>query len=377
MSLAVYALSADPITFGHMDIIERAAGLFDELVVAIGVNLEKSYTFSLSERTDLARQSLAHLKNVQVKSFEGLLVDFAYEIGATVLVRGVRDTKDLEYERNLAWLGGSQKLPLETVLLFTKPELTQVSSGAVKELQLGQGLIHEYVPLVVKQALEKKLSQQIFLGVTGEIGAGKSFIAEGLVKLAMAEGISAHHIDLDKLGHEILADLIEPKYQSLRADLVKNFGIEIQTEDGKISREKLGQQVFSDPAKLATLNQLMKAPISVRLRKATYGKKGLIILSAAILAESGLLPLVNNRLVLVEVSSKNQLERLELRGLNSEQISARLNSQDNNQVKKHLISAEISQARFGQIWQIVSDDKISETLPQLFKELKQTLALTN
>jgi len=377
MSLAVYALSADPITFGHMDIIERAAGLFDELVVAIGVNLEKNYTFSLQERTDLARQSLAHLKNVQVKSFEGLLVDFAYEIDATVLVRGVRDTKDLDYERNLAWLGGSQKLPLETVLLFTKQELTQVSSGAVKELQLGHGLIHQYVPLVVKQALEKKLSQQTFLGVTGEIGAGKSFLAEELVRLANAIGLKAHHIDLDKLGHEILTDLTEPKYQTLRTTLIKQFGAGIQTDDGKISREKLGQQVFDDSEKLTKLNALMKTPISVRLRKATYGKKGLIILSAAILAESGLLPLVNNRLVLVQVNAKSQHERLEKRGLNGDQITARLNSQDTTETKKQLILAEISKARFGQIWEIASDETMSESLPKLFDDLKQTLSLTN
>lgn len=377
MSRAVYALSADPITFGHLDIIERAAGLFDELIVAIGINLEKNYTFSLAERTELAEKSLTHLKNVKVQAFEGLLVDFAYEIGATVLVRGIRDTKDLEFERNLAWLGGSQKLALETVLLFTKPELTQVSSGAVKELQLGQGLIHEYVPLVVKQALERKISQQVFLGITGEIGAGKSFLAAELVKLARSSGLEAHHLDLDLLGHEILAELSEPKYLLLRAEFKKYFGEEIQTETGEISRPKLAELVFQNPAKLVKLNQLMRAPISVRLRKATYGKKGLIILSAAILAESGLLPLVNNQMILVNVAADVQKDRLSQRGLDSDQISTRLKSQASNLEKKQLILAEISRAKFGQLWEITSDDKISIALPNLFVALKQTLALTN
>lgn len=377
MSLAVYALSADPITFGHLDIIERAAGLFDELVVAIGVNLEKNYTFNLAERTILAEKSLAHLTNVRVKSFEGLLVDFAYEIGATVLVRGVRDTKDLEFERNLAWLGGSQKLPLETVLLFTKPELTQVSSGAVKELQMSQGLIHEYVPLVVKQALEKKLSQQVFLGITGEIGAGKSFVADQLVILAQQAGLTAVHIELDELGHQILEELAEPKYQLLRADLIRNFGAEIVLVNGAISRLKLADQVFTDATKLALLNKLMKAPISVRLRKATYGKKGLIILSAAILAEAKLLPMVNNQVILVQVPEKIQSQRLADRQLTPDQIKARLASQASAELKKQLILTEINQVKFGQLWEIASDDTLLEKLPDLFETIKASLGLTN
>ena len=370
MSLAVYALSADPITKGHVDVIERAAKVFDKLIVAIGINLKKNYTFTLMERTFLAQQSLAHLKNVSVLSFEGLLVDFAYEVGATVLVRGVRNTKDLEFEQNLCWLGGSQKLELETVLLFTKPELTQVSSSAVKELQSGQGLIHDYVPLGVKQALEQKLSSQFFLGITGEIGVGKTYVAGQLAELAHRAGIEVHQIELDGLGHEILEQLTEPKYHQLRAELVTRFGTEICPTNGKISRQVLGEIVFNDPVKLAVLNKLMRAPILVKLRRASYGKKGLILISGALLAEAEMLPLVNNQVLLVTATTKDQHQRLTKRGLTSAQISIRVQAQATTAQKQKLINHAISQDRFGQLWTIVSDQTLSQTLPEIFKSIK-------
>lgn len=375
MSLAVYALSADPITKGHLDVIERAAKLFDQLVVAIGINLNKSYTFNLTERTELAEKSLAHISNVTVKSFEGLLVDFAYEVGATVLVRGIRDTKDFDYERNLYLLGGGQKLDLETVFLFTRSELTQISSSAVKELQLGQGLIHEYVPLVVKQALEKRLSNQIFLGVTGEIGVGKTYVTEKLMDLANAADLPVHHVELDVLGHEILEQLSEPKYQAIRAEMIKHFGTEIQTESGTISRPALAEKVFADPDKLAVLNELMRAPLLVRLRRASYGKQGLIILSAALLAENNLLSFVNNQVVLVTAPRELQKSRLKMRGLSDLQISERLSAQATTARKQALIEAAISRERFGHLEIFENTDQNEATIQKLFDMLTQTLQL--
>jgi pantetheine-phosphate adenylyltransferase len=88
MKRAIYAFSGDPITFGHIDIVERAASVFDEVVVGIGVNPEKEYTFDLEERTEMARRSLSHLSNVKVVSFKGLLVDYAYENDIHVIIKG-------------------------------------------------------------------------------------------------------------------------------------------------------------------------------------------------------------------------------------------------------------------------------------------------
>ena len=100
MTKAVYALSADPITFGHINIVERSAKIFDEVFVAIGDNPAKKYLFTKEERTKMAQISLAHLPNVQVTSFDGLLIDFAHENDISVMVRGIRNTNDMEYEYN-------------------------------------------------------------------------------------------------------------------------------------------------------------------------------------------------------------------------------------------------------------------------------------
>ena len=96
MTRALYALSGDPITHGHLDIITRAAKAFDQLIVAIGVNRLKNYLFTLEEREEMARRSLVNLKNVKVMSFTGLLVDFAYENNVDVIVKGVRTNQDFE-----------------------------------------------------------------------------------------------------------------------------------------------------------------------------------------------------------------------------------------------------------------------------------------
>jgi pantetheine-phosphate adenylyltransferase len=373
MTTAVYALSADPITYGHLDVISRATKLFDKLIVAIGVNPAKNYTFTLAERTELAKQSLSHLPKVTVMSFEGLLVDFAYEVGATVLVRGIRSIKDLDFERNLCWLGDGQKLELETILLFTRPELTQVSSSAVKELQRGQGLIHEYVPLVVKQRLEERLSGQYLIGLTGEIGVGKSWVGNRLVELAKDRGLAAHNVELDALGHEILEQLAEPKYRELRAELVEKFGSDIADANGMIKRAVLAKLVFADPAKLAILNDLMRAPLLVRLRKAVYGKKGLIILNGALLTEAKWLPLVNNQLILVTSEAKIQRERLEARGLTSAQIDQRLTAQVSTAQKQAEIKATIQQTRFGQLWPVANDAQIDHTLHSVLADIKKQL----
>jgi len=118
MTRALYALSGDPITHGHLDIIQRAAKAFDQLIVAIGINQLKNYLFSLEEREEMARRSLANLKNVKVSSFTGLLVDFAYENNVDVIVKGVRSNQDFEYEHNLHLMSESQRLGIDTFLLF-------------------------------------------------------------------------------------------------------------------------------------------------------------------------------------------------------------------------------------------------------------------
>jgi len=376
MTRALYALSGDPITHGHLDIITRAAKAFDQLIVAIGVNRLKNYLFTLEEREEMARRSLVNLKNVKVMSFTGLLVDFAYENNVDVIVKGVRTNQDFEYEQNLHLMGESQRLGIDTFLLFTKPELSHISSSAVKEIQKDQGLIQDYVSPYVKQCLEKKLSKQYIVGLTGEIGSGKSYVGEQLVQLAKKDKISAHNIELDLLAQQIQEDLSEEKYELVRQEIIKNFGQEVAKKDGRIDRKALGEIVFADSEKLNKLNKIMRTPILVRLRKELKNKEGLIILNAALLAETQMMDLSNFNLILLDVNEQTQAQRLIKRGLSQEQIKRRLASQYDFAKKKKIIEQAIRDHQYGRLFILdnsVDDNK--QGIADLWHELKEYFSL--
>ncbi len=362
MSKAIYAFSGDPITFGHIDIIRRASKVFDELIVAIGINPDKKYLFSLDERTQLAKQALQNFSNVKVVSFTGLLIDYAYEIGVDVIVKGVRNPTDFQYEANLYKLGDSQEIGLDTFILIAKPELAHISSSNVKSLQKDQGLIHEYVPLNVKQALEKRMSDQFILTVTGEIGSGKSFVSQQFIKLGKRVGVAVSDIDLDKITRQIYENLKHPKYLQIRDTLVKEFGAAIKNKDGTINRKELGEIVFSDYKKLNRLNQIMHQPILVRVRKEMRNKKGLILLNAALIIESKMTYLSNNNVCLVCADKKEQYQRLIDRGLSDEQIDRRLNSQFSCKKKEKELKKNIDIQACGNLWVIGCNKKESEKI---------------
>jgi pantetheine-phosphate adenylyltransferase len=367
--LAVYAFSGDPITYGHLDIIKRSLKLFPKLIVAIGTNPDKTYTFSAKERESLAKQALVNFKEITVKSFQGLLVDFAYEQGAKVIIKGVRDPQDFQYEQTLNSVGQSQNLGLETVILFAKPELVHVSSSAVKALQQSQGLVHDYVPLPVKVALEKKLSNQVLIGITGEIASGKTHVAEQLVIWGRAAGKKIHNMELDHLAHQIQTELKEPEYLAVRENIVKNFGKGVRNSDGTINRKKLGEKVFTDPQQLELLNQIMWQPVLVRLRHELISKQGVIFINSALLAEANLMAVCNNRVVMVNTTKAMQKKRLQQRGFSANQINRRLKSQFSAAKKIKLIEQSIDQHSFGQLWSVNDRTNLIQFAKNLFKEI--------
>jgi pantetheine-phosphate adenylyltransferase len=370
MSKAIYAFSGDPITYGHIDLIRRAAAVFDELVVAIGVNPSKQYLFSLKERTALAKQALGRFPNVLVTSFTGLLIDFAYEMGADVIVKGVRNPSDFEYEADLQQMGESQQLGIDSFILVAKPELAHVSSSAVKQLQREQGLIHEYVPLNVKQALEIKMSEQYIVAITGEIGSGKSYVSQQFIELGKKVKTQVHHIDLDLITHQIYQDLSEPKYTQIRQTIAQEFGLEVQNDDGSINRKQLGEKVFADYHKLQTLNEIMQPPLMVRIRRELYGKQGLILLNAALIIESGMSYLANNHVCLVKTDQNSQHQRLQQRDLTDEQIKRRLASQYTFAQKLESLEEKIATDGFGQAWVVDNSSENSKTsIQHQFREI--------
>lgn len=160
MKLCVYPGSFDPITIGHLDIIERAAALFDEVVVAVLHNHAKSGLFTVEKRLELLKKACAHLPNVSFDHFEGLLVDYMRARNAKVVLRGLRGTRDFESECQMAQLNHQMAPEVETLFLTTAPAHAHISSSAVREIGMFGGDVTPYVPKSIAREVARLLTPQ-------------------------------------------------------------------------------------------------------------------------------------------------------------------------------------------------------------------------
>nr|WP_238992197.1 pantetheine-phosphate adenylyltransferase [Jiangella ureilytica] len=151
--------SFDPVTNGHLDVIERATSLFDEVVVAVLVNVSKKGLFSVDERIDMLEKTCAHLPEVRIVSFEGLLVDFARQRGISAVVKGLRAVSDFDYELQMAQMN-HRMTGLETLFVATNPDYSFLSSSLVKEVASHGGDVAGLVPDVVLQRLHERLGRR-------------------------------------------------------------------------------------------------------------------------------------------------------------------------------------------------------------------------
>jgi pantetheine-phosphate adenylyltransferase len=155
--VAVYPGTFDPITLGHLNVIERAARLFDRLVVAIGVNAEKRPMFTAEERVALVRAATRHLKNVDIRTFSGLTVDFVRQCGARVMVRGVRPITDIAAELTMMMANRRLAPDVETLFMIADGELAHVSSSLIKEIASVAGeQLARFLPPEAVEAVRKK-----------------------------------------------------------------------------------------------------------------------------------------------------------------------------------------------------------------------------
>jgi pantetheine-phosphate adenylyltransferase len=157
-TLAVYPGSFDPLTNGHVDIITRGARLFDRIVVAILLNAEKSPLFTTQERVDIARAVFRSLPNVEVDTFDGLLVDYVERRRAQVIVRGLRAVSDFEFEFQMALMNQRLNGRIETVFMMPAEQYTYISSRLIKEVFSLGGRVHGLVPELVEQRLREKVT---------------------------------------------------------------------------------------------------------------------------------------------------------------------------------------------------------------------------
>jgi len=151
--VAVYAGSFDPITLGHLDIIQRGAGIFDHVVIGVGDNSAKRYTLDKDARVALVDEVTADIANVSVASFDGLLVDFCRDIGASVIIRGLRAVTDFEFEFQIGLANRDMAPSIETVFLLPAPRFIFISSSLVKEIFINGGDVTSYVPAATVIAL--------------------------------------------------------------------------------------------------------------------------------------------------------------------------------------------------------------------------------
>ena len=156
--IAVYPGSFDPITYGHLDIIDRGLRIFDEVIVAVARNSVKNSLFTIEERVELISSVLAGNPRAKVDTFKGLLVDYVRAQNATVIIRGLRAISDFEYEFQIAQMNRSISQEVETLFMMTSVPYSYLSSSIVKEVSSLNGPVDGLVPPLVKQALEKKFS---------------------------------------------------------------------------------------------------------------------------------------------------------------------------------------------------------------------------
>ena len=159
MRTAIYPGSFDPLTNGHLDVVQRAAKLFDRVIVAVAKNESKHPLFTLEEREALVKKAVAHLPNVVTDSFDGLLVEYAAARRAKAIVRGLRAVSDFEFEFQLALMNRKLDENIETIFMMPKDTYTFLSSRIVKEIARLGGDVREFVPAHVQSALRKKLAE--------------------------------------------------------------------------------------------------------------------------------------------------------------------------------------------------------------------------
>jgi len=159
MKTAVYPGSFDPVTNGHIDVIERALKIFDKVIVTVGDNPGKKPTFTTEERTEMLKECTKDLKNIEIDSFSGLLLDFVKSKNSKIIIRGLRAVSDFEFEFQRALLNRVVNDKIETIFIMTKEHYVYLNSSIVKEMAMFGGNVNGLVPEIVEKKLKEKFSK--------------------------------------------------------------------------------------------------------------------------------------------------------------------------------------------------------------------------
>src|SRR4030042_967624 len=377
MPNCIIAASYDPVTLGHINIIDRALNAFDHVMVGIGINPKKKYTFSLEERERLTRKVLApYGDRISVKSYSGLLADFAYENQIKTIIRGARNSVDFDFERMLADINKGFRRGLETYLIVADQSLSHISSSAVKELQEHQAKnVGEYVPLIVKEALEIRVSGQYRVGVTGGIGNGKSYVSNKLLEINQrVEGTRIYNIDMDEIGRYILKESQENIHKQVRSEVIDKFGHDLLVGNG-IDVSKLLKLMFDDAEATSTrsdFEKIMADPIMHVIRRKLRDMRGIVLINSALFVEAGICDLVNNNFIFVSCPDKTREGRLKKRGYNEFEIKNRLDAQLSPETKLETIKKLIQEQSCGSVIEFNNVDNNNSDIGNLCGTLQRS-----
>jgi pantetheine-phosphate adenylyltransferase len=356
---AIYPLSADPIHNGHLYNIEVASGLFDKVIISVGNNCEKRYLFNLDERLDLARKvvysSNLDKSKVAVEPFFGLLRNYALENGAGFIIRGCRNSKDWEYEDTLSEFNG--EYGLQTLVLPSPNEFKHISSTYVKSIATEGGLVHKLVHPYVKQALEEKITGINLVGVTGNMGAGKTFFCKRLVEYSQANGTQITHIDFDKLIHSLYSGNSSLNIE-IKDRIRENFGEEL-FDNFELNKKKLAGIVFGNENSRKTLSEILRVPSMVKLEQELKGKKGIVLIDAAYMVEYDMLPLVNFNVIFLSCDEQERYRRvLQRDGINKEELKSKTKAQYDQETKRRIIKKSQEEKNHGFFYEVDSTQEI-------------------
>ena len=367
--------SFDPITNGHIDIINRLAKLYDSVYVGIAVNPDKRYMFSPELRRKFIENQIT-AKNVFPVIIDGLVSEFAYGNSIDVFARGIRGGADIDSEMSMA-SANLDMAGIESIFMPSRPELSNISSSFVKAITKERGDISKYVSVQVKHHVEYANGISV-IGVVGNSGSGKSTFVDTLVdaintlKIPPEYGYpqtrNAIRIDMDRLAHDIYTST-EPYASELKRNLREIFGNNVVNRNLVVDRKNLAKIVFNNEESLRVLNELMARPMQHALytKLRSVAPDTTVFIDGAVIAENGLLPIVNNNVIHVMCDQDIAVKRIVARDeITAEQANTRIESQMNPHDRAKLIQSAIDSDGYGSVFTLdttyIEDGKVSSEL---------------